>query len=118
MAQQVLTGLAGTALGHVEVAAELALEQAVVPLGLLLLAELLAVLARLAAALAVLSGGIAAGLEGALLSVAPVALEEELLALPAALAADGVSISCHFFLPPSIRRGGASGDGSRCAGWA
>ncbi len=118
MREQVLAGLAGTALGHIEVAAELALEQAVVALGLLLLAELLAVLAGLAAALAVHSGGIAAALEGALSGVAPVALEEELLALPAAEAAYGVGVSCHFFLPPSIRRGGASADGSRCAGWA
>ena len=116
--EQVLAGLAGTALGHVEVAAELALEEAVVPLGLLLLTHLLAVLGGLAPALTVLSGGVGAVFHCALLSVAPVALEEELLALPAALAADGVCISCHFFLPPLITRGGASADGSRCAGWA
>ena len=116
--EQILAGLAGTALGHVEVAPELALQQAVVPLGLLLLTHLLAVLGGLAPALAVLSGRIGAVLHCALLSVAPVALEEELLALPAALAADCVGISSHFFLPPLITRGGASADGSRCAGWA
>ena len=116
--EQILAGLARTALGHIKVAPELALEQPVVPLGLLLLTHLLAVLGGLAPALTVLSGRIGAVLHSALLSVAPVALQKELLALPAALAADGVGISCHFFLPPLIRRGGASADGSRCAGWA
>ena len=94
--EQVLAGLAGTALRKIVVAAELLLEHAVVSLGLLLLTQLQAVLGVLAAALAVLAGVAAAALHGALAGVASVALQKELLALAAALPADGLSISCHY----------------------
>ena len=66
------------ALGHVEVAAELRLEHAVHALHLLLLAQLDGVLGELAAPLAVLAGRIVAPLDGALVGVAALALEEEL----------------------------------------
>ena len=46
-----------------------------------------------------------------------VALQEELLALSAAHTADGFGISCHYSLPPYIRRDDASEDGIRCGGW-
>ena len=98
--EQVLTGLALTALGHLKVAAELALEHAVEALGLLLLAKLLAVLGVLAAALAVLAGGESAVVHRALVGVAAVALEEELLTFSAALTANCIGISSHFQLPP------------------
>ena len=115
--EEVLAGLAGTALCHLEVAAELALQDAVKSLCLLLLAQLLAVLGALAAALAVLAGGESSAVHCALVSVAAVALEEELLTLSAALAAYCISISCHFSLPPSIIHDDVSEDGSHCGEW-
>ena len=115
--EEVLAGLAGTALSQLEVTTELALQNTVKSLCLLLLAQLLAVLGGLAAALAVLAGSIAAASDGALISVATVALQEELLALSAALAANCFSISCHIRLPPSITRDDAWEDGSHCEEW-
>ena len=94
-AQQVLAGHAGAVLGVDEVVAELALEDAVGPADLLLLAQLEAVLADLAAADAVLAGRRRPALEGALLGIAARALEEELGALPPAEAADGFGVTGH-----------------------
>ena len=115
-AQQVLAGLAGTTLCHLIVAAELALKNAVVPLCLLLLAKLHDRTRSSCCGPGRAGRGHRLGSPARTSGVAPVALKEELLALPAAQAADCVCISCHLFLPPSIRRDGASADGSRCAG--
>ena len=115
--QQVFACLAGTADGHLEVAAELALQNAIESLGLLLFTELLAILGALAAALAVLAGSECTIVHCALVGVAAVALQEELLALSAALAANCFSISCHIRLPPSITRDDAWEDGSHCEEW-
>src|SRR6185503_8716022 len=76
--------------------AELALEQAVDPASLLLLAQLRAVVGFLhATALAVLAGRVAAALEGALVGVATGALEEELHSLTPAEPASGIVIDRH-----------------------
>ena len=115
-AQEVFAGLAGTALCHLIVAAELTLKNAVVSLCLLLLTKLHTVLGALAAALAVLAGCIGSVLKRAL-CVAAVALKEELLTFSAAQAADCFSISCHLSFPPSIRHDDASEDGSHCEEW-
>ena len=82
--QEVLTGLAGAAIRDLKVAAELALQQAIVTLGLLLLTELHAIIGGLAAALTMLAGGVGSALYGTLGGIALVALEEELLTLPGA----------------------------------
>ena len=115
-AQQILAGLALAALCHLVVAAELALENTVVSLCLLLLTKLLAVLGALAASLTMLSGRIRSVLKCAF-GVAAIALQEELLALSAAHAAYCFSISCHLCFPPSIRHDDASEDGSHCEEW-
>ena len=54
----------------------------------------------LVSCVAVLAGSVTTTLDGALIRVAAVALEKELLALSAAKAANGICISCHFPLPP------------------
>src|SRR5207237_8424207 len=88
-AQQHLAGVLGRARRQLEIAAELALEDAVEAFELLLLAEALAVLARLAAAVAVHAGrGLA--LDGALGALAAGALQIQLDAFPAAQLADRV----------------------------
>src|SRR6202000_2781860 len=88
-AQQVLTSDARLTRGLLVVDPELALEHAVVALGLLLLAQLQAVLALLLAAAAVLSWRVATTLNAALVGQATLALEEQLLTLAAALLALG-----------------------------
>jgi hypothetical protein len=91
--EQLQQALAGYPLGARRLGigpAELALEQAVDAAQLLLLAQLLAVVRQaLPALLAVLSRRIGAALHRAFVGKALLALEEKLLALPAALAAIG-----------------------------
>ena len=79
--------------------------------------KILAILGDLAAALTVLAGGKCSAVHGALVGIAAVALQEELLALSAALAAYCFSISCHIRFPPSIRHDDVSEDGSHCGEW-
>ena len=83
------------------------LAHAVDPLDLLLLAQLLRVLRRLAAArrgLAVLAGRVRTALDRALLGEALRALEEQLRAFAAALAAAGSGIARHGSDPPLLGR--------------
>src|SRR3954466_188817 len=94
-AQEVLARDAGLARSLRVVGAELRLEHAVVAAGLLLLAELHPVLRLLLAPAAVLAGRVGAALDAALVGQAALALEEELLALAAALLALGGGIACH-----------------------
>src|SRR3990170_4197603 len=88
--------------------AELALEQPVDAARLLLLAQLLAVVREpRPASLAVLPRGVAAPLDRAFVGEALFALQEELLALPAALAALGVDVPGHSVSSlhaPALRR--------------
>src|SRR5205085_2975360 len=88
-AQEVLARDALLARGLLVVVAELLLEHAVVAAGLLLLAQLHAVLGLLLAAAAVITGRVRAALDAALVGQAALALEEQLLALTAALLALG-----------------------------
>jgi hypothetical protein len=92
--------------------AELALEDAVDPSRLLLLAQLEQVLAVADAAAAVLTGRVGLALDRAAHGVALRALEEELHPLATAELADGTGVARH------VRPSAASGDGTRCAGWA
>ena len=85
--QEVLAGDARLPRSLVVVDAELLLEHAVVALGLLLLAQLDAVLALLLAAAAVLARRVRAALDAALVGEAALALQEQLLPFPAALLA-------------------------------
>src|SRR4029450_850646 len=89
-----------------EVLAELALQHAVDPLGLLLLAQLHAEGGELAAVEAVLARRIVAALDRALVGEAAGALQEELLAFAAAQAALRVTIACHgrALHPPPLGR--------------
>src|SRR5256885_8871308 len=103
--------LAGHALGARRLGvglAELALEHAVDAAQLLLLAQLLAVVGEpRAALLTVLARGVGAALDGAFVGEALLALQEQLLAFPAALAALGVEDSCHavsWLDAPALRR--------------
>src|SRR3954453_18627003 len=91
--QQVLTRDARLAGRLVVVAAELALQHAVVAAGLLLLAQLDAVLRLLLATTAVISGRVGAALDAALVGEAALALEEQLLTLAAALLALGAGVT-------------------------
>ena len=114
-AQQVLAGHARPVLRGLEVAPELALQDAVHAPDLLLLAQLHAVLGDLPAAHGVLSWRGGPALEAALLGIAAAALEEELHALPTAEAADGSVVASHgaFLDPAPLRRAAAVvGDGS------
>src|SRR6185312_2249712 len=108
-AQEVLAGDALLAAGLVVIDRELLLQDAVVALGLLLLPQLDAVLALLLAAATMLTRRIGAALDAALVGEAALALEEELLPLPAALLALWTCVSSH------LRRACAFGVGSRCA---
>src|SRR4029453_17233133 len=83
--EQVLAGAALLALGALEVAAELRLQDAVDVLRLLLLPQLDAVVGQLGAGEAVLPGGIVPPLDRALLGEAARALEKELDPLAPAL---------------------------------
>src|SRR4051812_30217024 len=87
--EQVLAGDARLPRRLVVVAAELALENAVVPARLLLLTQLHAVLGLLLAATAVVAGRVRATLDAALVGEAALALQEELLPFAAALLALG-----------------------------
>ena len=107
--QQVLAGDPRLARGLVVVQAELLLEHAVVAAGLLLLAQLDAVLRLALAAAAVVARRVAAALDAALVGQAALALEEQLLALAAALLALGSGIACHRLRPAAACEGG-----SRC----
>jgi hypothetical protein len=93
--QQVVACDAALAGRLLVVRTELGLEQAVVAPCLLLLAQLQQVLRLLDAAAAVLARRVAAALDGALLGQAPLALEEELHPLAAALLALRTAISRH-----------------------
>ena len=75
---------------------ELPFQHSVIPARLLLLPKLQAVFAELLSGLAVLAGRKGTAVDGALVAVAALALQEQLLSLSAALPADGVCISCHF----------------------
>jgi hypothetical protein len=79
----------------VEVLAELALEDAVIMLDLLLLAEMDAVVGELAASLDVHARRRLAALEGALGRIATGALEEQLQAVAAAESTNGSSVAGH-----------------------
>src|SRR4051812_45479590 len=96
------------------VPAELLLEDPVRPAGLLLLAVLEQVLGLLGPAAAVLPGREGPGLERALRTIALAALEEQLHLLAAAALAVRPCVTSHFCVF-SLRPGGASADGSRCA---
>src|SRR4051812_2830943 len=111
--KQVLTGDAGLPRGAHVVVAELLLQHAVVALGLLLLAQLDAVLRLLLASAAVVARRIGAALDAALVGEAALALQEELLPLTAALLALRTGVSSHLWC--YLRRGAACGGGSRCA---
>src|SRR3954465_3631045 len=93
--EQVLAGDAGLAGGPLVVVAELLLEHAVVAPRLLLLAQLDAVLGLLLPAAAVVAGRVGAALDAALVGQAALALEEQLLALAAALLAPGSGVAGH-----------------------
>src|SRR6185437_6597298 len=98
--------------GLLVVAAELLLQHAVRPAGLLLLAVLEQVLGLLGPATAVLPGRERPGLERALRTIAFAALEEQLHLLASAAPAVGTCVTSHLSLP--LRPGGASADGTRC----
>ena len=85
----------GLARGLLVVAAELLLEHAVVAARLLLLAQLHAVLALFQAPAAVLARRVGAALDAALVGQAALALEEQLLALAAALLALRAGVAGH-----------------------
>src|SRR4051794_5356502 len=102
--EQVLAGDAGLAGRPLVVVAELLLEHAVVALGLLLLAQLDAVLGLLLAPAAVVARRVRAPLDAALVGEAPLTLQEQLLPLPAALLALRTCLSSHRLLPQTRRR--------------
>src|SRR5690606_25720687 len=83
------------AAGRLVVGAELALEHTVDAANLLLLAKANAVLGELDPALPVLAGRIGTPVEGALVRVAALALEEELEAFAAAELAGGSVVASH-----------------------
>ena len=93
--KQVLTRSALHAGSCVVSRPKLLLKQPIHALDLLLLAKLNAVVRETDAPLAVLSRRICAALDGALLSEAAVALEEELRAFPATKSTNGTRITCH-----------------------
>src|SRR5947207_2236343 len=103
VAEQVQAGDARLARRLVEIVAELLLEQPVDAPGLLLGAQLQAVIGRLAlAGLAMHAGRERAALDGALGRVAALALEVELGALAAAEAADRAAVVGHCLDPPPL----------------
>src|SRR4029079_1052392 len=93
--QQRLTSDVLGAVTHLEVAAELPFEHPVDAAELLLLTQLDRVLGELGPRLAVLAGRIVAPLDGALVRVAALSLQEDLQTLAPALAAGGSRITCH-----------------------
>src|SRR6185436_3556840 len=99
---QRLAGDAARPIRHLEVAAELVLEHPVDALDLLLLAELQPVAHQLRLAqLAVLAQRQVALLDGALLRVAALSLEEEVHPFAPADPADRSDVTCHLMLPLS-----------------
>src|SRR5215217_4192983 len=97
--QERLTRDAALPVRRLEVTPELVLQHPVDTLDLLLLTELHAVADDLLLPrLAVLPGDEIALLDGALLGVAPLALQEQLHALPAAQPADGTTVTSHVVL--------------------
>ena len=120
--EQLEHGLAGPAVlaGRLFVVAmELALEDAVDPLGLLLFPDLLQVLAFLGPVPAVLTRRVGPDLDRALRRVALRALQEELGLLPAAELAVRACVSSHCVAISSVgsvRPGAAWAAGSHCAG--
>src|SRR5215467_11956569 len=102
--EQVLPRTPALALGDGEVAAELALQHPVDALGLLLLAELDAVVRELRPGQSVLARRIVPPLDGALVAEAPRALEEQLDAFTPALPAGCRTISRQRSLLPYTRR--------------
>src|SRR6185369_7351288 len=102
--EQVLPRAPALALGHGEVAPELALQHAVDALGLLLLAQLDAVVGELGPRQPMLARGIVPPLDGALVAEAPRALEEQLDAFTPALPAGCRTISRQRSLLPYTRR--------------
>src|SRR5262245_39154320 len=107
--EQGLSGHAPLTLRPLEIAAELALENAVDPLGFLLLPELHAVGRQLAPVEAMLSRRVVAPLDGALVGEAASTLEEELHPFPTAEPALRVAIARHDRLlhPPPLGRAAA-----------
>src|SRR5205085_8313422 len=97
-------GNAGLSRSLVVVDAELLLQYAVVALGLLLLAQLEAILALALATTTVLARGVRAPLDAALVGQAALALEEELLAFAAALLALGSGVTRQDSHPPALAR--------------
>src|ERR1044072_6628777 len=93
--------------GLVVVDPKLLLEHAVVAASLLLLAQLDAVLRLLLAPAAVVARRVRAALDAALVREAALALEEELLALAAALLAGCARVTCHRLDPPLFARAAA-----------
>src|SRR5437763_11667420 len=71
---------------------------------LLLLTELHRVLGELRSGLAVLARRVVPSLDGALVGVAPFALQEELQTLTPAVPADRSRVSCHALAPHTRRR--------------
>src|SRR5579863_5591459 len=120
--EQLEHGLAGAAVlaGRLlVVAVELALEDAVDPLGLLLLPDLLQEVAFLGPVPAVLTRRVGPDLDRALRRVALRALQEELGLLPAAELAVRACVSSHCVAISSmgsVRPGAAWAAGSHCAG--
>src|SRR4051794_20418874 len=108
-AQQVLARDALLAGSLLVVVAELLLEDAVVAAGLLLLAQLDAVLGLLLAPAAVVARRVGAALDAALVGQAALTLEEELLALAAALLALGTRVASHLDTPPLARPAAVGG---------
>ena len=100
-AEHVFARYAAHVAGHLIILAELGLEDAIGTAALLLFAKLQAVFALLPLpCLAMLAWRGMALDHRALRGIATVALEEKLLAFPAALPANGIRISCHCRLPP------------------
>ena len=99
--KHVLARYAAHVAGHIVILAELGLEDAIRAAALLLLTKLQAVFALFPLpCLAMLARRGVALHNRALGGVATVALQEKLLAFPAALPANGIRISCHCRLPP------------------
>ena len=99
--EQILTGGAGHLLSQLEVVIELTLQHTVVTLSNLLGTQLLTVLGSLLhTGLAMLAGSVRTAVQGALASVAALALQEQFLTFTAAEFAHRTSISCHINIPP------------------
>lgn len=117
--KKVFTGDTLLALSHEEILVELAFLNTIVTLSLLLCSELQTVFRGLLAALAMLTGGIRTALKSALVAVAALTLEVELLAL-----CGGTSCRPHLYIlpcvtPPKIlvTRAFSWAGGSRCGEW-